>query len=162
MRKTLITALALLAIAGVSAAGAAAIGAGGTNSTKQRVRIEAVGDGSAVIPAVLRPITQGRHRTDQGTLTFCCWSESSVMRAGSKLLVTNPLLTFTLADGTLKIRNRIEWVDVPGGLSVQTGTWKVVGGTQAYAGQTGHGRVASVFSNTDGHIKLRLFGWLEG
>ena len=89
-----------------------------------------------------------------------CWSESRVVRAGSSLLVTNPRLTFSGKRGTLKIRERIEWVDLPQRHSVQTGTWKFVGGTGAYSGLSGHGRVASVV-NGEGYVRLRLFGFLE-
>ena len=35
------------------------------------------------------------------------------------------------------VRNRIEWVDLPDGWAVFTGTWKVIRGTGAYAGLSG-------------------------
>lgn len=46
--------------------------------------------------------------------------------------------------GTLVARNRMEWLDIPGGYAVFTGTWKVVRGTGDYARISGGGRVAGV------------------
>jgi hypothetical protein len=151
MRKTLTTAATLVAMA----AAFVAVAAGGTSarqsdSTRQRVTIEVTGKDP------FHALMNGA----EGTVTFCCWSESRVVRAGSSLLVTNPRLTFSGKRGTLKIRERIEWVDLPQRHSVQTGTWKFVGGTGAYSGLSGHGRVASVV-NGEGYVRLRLFGFLE-
>ncbi|HZR96493.1 MAG TPA: hypothetical protein VFA56_12415 [Gaiellaceae bacterium] len=81
------------------------------------------------------------------------------MRAGESLDVNDPRLTFRGAHGTLRIRNRIEWVDLPDGWSVFTGTWRAVGGTGAYASLSGSGRVAGV-STATGFSRVRLFGSL--
>jgi len=51
-------------------------------------------------------------------------------------------MTLTDKHGTLVARNRIEWVDLPDGWAVFTGTWKVLRGTGAYAGVSGGGRGA--------------------
>lgn len=154
MRKTVTAAVALVALA----AAFAAVAAGGTHSTAQRVRIEVTGTGPNAF--VLRPMSHGRVQRDSGPMTFCCWRSWNVTRAGAKLEVTNPRLTLTGKQGTLEIRNTVEWVGLPDDWSVQTGTWKVVGGTGAYAGLSGSGRVASVLI-PDGHIRLRLFGFLD-
>jgi hypothetical protein len=151
MRKTLTTAATIVAMA----AAFAAVAAGRTDSATQRVRIEATG--ADPFAFVLRPMSQGRVRRDTGPMTSCCWSTWHVIRAGARLAVTNPRLTFARAQGTLTIRNRIEWVDLPDGWAVVTGTWKVVGGTGTYAGLSGHGRVGGVMA-ADRYIRLRLFG----
>lgn len=154
MRKTLIAAIALVALG----AAFAAVAAGGTDSSKQRVRIDVKGpDG---IRFVLRPMSHGQAQPDNGRSSFCCWRSWSVSRAGAKLEVTNPRLTLAGKQGTLTIRERIEWVGLPDDWSVQTGTWKVVSGTGTYAGLSGHGRVTSVWTH-DQHLRVRLFGFLE-
>jgi hypothetical protein len=154
MRKTLIAAVALVALG----AAFATVAAGGTDSTKQRVRIDIKGlDGNTF---VLRPMSHGRVQPDNGTSGFCCWRSWSVTRAGAKLEVTNPRVTLVGKQGTLTIRERIEWVGLPDDWSVQTGTWKVVGGTGTYAGLSGHGRVTSVWTR-DQYLRIRFFGLLE-
>ena len=159
MRKTLTAAAALVAMVAISVAVAAA--AGGTDSAKQRVRIDVTGtDGTAF---VLRPMSHGSVRPDSGSSSFCCWRSWNVTRAGARLEVTNPQLTLAGKHGTLTIRERIEWVGLPDDWSVQTGTWKVVGGTGSrtgtYAGLSGHGRITSVWTH-GGYLRVRLFGFL--
>lgn len=154
MRKTLTAAVALVALG----AAFAAVAAGGTDSSKQRVRIDVTGlNGSEF---VLRPMSQGRAQPDSGPSWFCCWRSWSVTRAGAKLEVTNPRLSLAGKHGTLTIRERIEWVGLPDDWSVQTGTWKVVGSTGTYAGLSGHGRITSVWTR-DGYLRIRFFGFLE-
>jgi hypothetical protein len=158
MRKTLTIAAALVA----TAAAFAAVAAGGTHSAAQRVRIEAKGTDPYTF--VLKPISHGRVQADLGSATFCCWTNWSVTRAGTKLDVSNPLLTISGKRGMLKIREQIEWVDLPDGWQVCTGTWKVVGGSSDYAGLSGHGRVACAWapeSDLARPLRLRLFGFLE-
>lgn len=158
MRKTLTAAVGLVAMAAISVA----VAAGGTDSAKQRVRIDVKGpDGNAF---VLRPMSHGPVQPDRGGSSFCCWRSWSVTRAGARLEVTNPQLTLAGKHGTLTIRERIEWVGLPDDWSVQTGTWKVVGGTGSrtgtYAGLSGHGRITSVWTQ-GGYLRIRLFGFLE-
>jgi len=158
MRKTLVAAVALVAMA----AAFAAVASGGTHSGAQRVRIEATGTGAVTF--VLKPMSKGRIQGDTGPLAFCCWRSWNVTRAGAKLEVTNPRLTLFGRRGTLQIRQRIEWVQLPDGYSIWTGTWKVVGGTRAYAGLSGHGFDAGVWepeTKPDRDIRIRLFGVLE-
>src|SRR5215471_8995816 len=152
MRKTLIAGVALVTMA----AAFAAVAAGGTHSAAQRVRIEVTGSGPFTF--VLRPMSTGKIQHDSGPVTFCCWRSWKITRAGAKLEVTNPLLTLVGTQGTLKIRNQIEWVGLPGDWSVWNGTWKVVGGTGAYAGLSGHGRDAGVGEPVD--LRIRFFGLL--
>jgi hypothetical protein len=153
MCKALTTALALVA----TAAAFAAVAAGGRHSAAQRVRIEVTG--SDPFTFVLKPMSKGRIKHDTGPMTFCCWRSWNVTRAGARLGVTNPRMTLAGPQGTLKIRERIEWVGIPDDWAVQTGTWKVVGGTGTYAGLSGSGRVASV-TTPDGSVRARLFGSL--
>jgi hypothetical protein len=158
MRKTLIAAAALAAMVAISVA----VAAGGTESAKQRVRIDVTGtDGTTF---ALRPMSHGPVEADNGSSSFCCWRSWNVTRAGAKLEVTNPQLTLTGKHGTLTIRERIEWVGLPDDWSVQTGTWKVVGGTGSrtgtYAGLSGHGRITSVWTH-NGYLRVRLFGFME-
>jgi hypothetical protein len=157
MRKTLIGGVALVAMA----AAFTAVAAGGTHSAAQRVRIEVTGSGPFTF--VLRPMSKGKIQHDTGPMGFCCWRSWNVTRAGASLEVTNPRLTLLGAQGTLRIRQRIEWVELPDGYSMWTGTWKVVGGTGAYAGLSGHGFDAGVWepeSKPERDIRIRLFGFL--
>jgi hypothetical protein len=173
VRKTLITAVALVAIATAFAA----VAAGGTHSAGQRVRIEVKGilerGPGDPFTFVLTPISPGGVGLlpDSGSATLCCWTNSSVTRAGAKLEVSNPLLTigtktpWAVGPNWLKIRERVEWVDLPDRWSVCTGTWKVVGGSGAYAGLSGHGRVACAWGPdpdfaTESTLRVRLFGFL--
>lgn len=158
MPKTVTTAATLVAVA----ATLAAVAAGGTRSTAQGMRIDA--KGTDPFAFVLKPTSRGRVQGDAGQLTVCCWSTWSVTRAGARLDVSNPRLTFHGEHGTLTIRQRIEWIPLPDGWSVFTGTWKVVGGTRGYAGFSGHGRVGGTWApETDPArvLRLRLFGFLK-
>lgn len=150
MRKTL-TALAILATA---AAVLATVAAARPLAAKQRVSIEHKGN-----TFVLTPSSSGTIRRDKGAFAACCWSTRHVVLAGKRLAVNDPRLTLTGAVGTLKLRSRIEWVDVPGGLGIFTGTWRVVGGTGVYAGFSGKGRVAGV-QTAGGYARSQFFGFL--
>jgi hypothetical protein len=151
MGKTL-TAAAILVVLALATSAAA-----GTVSAPQRIRIEASGANTESF--VLTPMTSGRIQADTGTLLACCWGTTYVVRAGESLDVNDPQLTFTGAHGTLRFRNRIEWVDLPDGWSTFSGTWKVVGGTGAYGSLSGTGRVAGV-TTAAGFTRVRLFGFL--
>ena len=150
--RTTITAAAVLAVLTLAAPVTA-----GTARAAQHVRIDASGPNTKTF--VLTPLTSGQFQADTGVVTFCCWSTTHVVRAGEKLDVNNPHLTFKGAHGTLRFRNRIEFVELPDGWSLFTGTWKAVGGTGAYGSASGTGRVAGV-SNANGFTRVRLFGSL--
>jgi hypothetical protein len=149
MRKTLIAAAALAV-----AAMLVTVAAARPVSATQRVIITHTGNSF-----VLTPMSSGAIQGDSGTFASCCWTTRHVVRAGLQLDVNNPLLTLTGKNGTLKLRNRIVWVDVPGGWSIFTGTWKVIGGTGAYAGLSGHGSVAAAQS-PGGFDRVQFFGFL--
>ena len=158
MRKTLTVGAALAAMASIFVA----VAAGGTDSAKQRVRIEIKGTDPFAFE--LKPTSRGAVRRDAGAVTFCCWRSWDVTRAGAKVEVTNPRLRLDGNGGILTIRERVEWTPLPDGWSVFTGTWKVVGGQREYAGFSGHGRVAGAWApetDPDRALRLRLTGFLE-
>jgi hypothetical protein len=151
--RTKLTAIAAFA---AIAATLAAVAAAGPQAAKQRVEIQ-VKDGA---PFVLTPLTPGPIRPDTGTATFCCWTMRSTMRDGQAIDIGNPRWTLTGKLGTIVGRNQIGFVDIPDGLAVFTGTWKVIRGTGVYAGLSGGGRVAGVqFAN--GTAKAQFEGFLN-
>ena len=145
---TAVTALAALAVM------LAAVAAAGPAAEKQRVVIQWTAKGF-----VLTPQTAGALKSDTGTASFCCWSQRFSVRDGLKVEVTDPEMTLVGKRGTLVVRNRIEWLDVAGGYSLFTGTWKVVSGTGDYAQLAGRGRVAGV-ALPNGATKWRREGFL--
>jgi hypothetical protein len=149
MRRMLIVAAVL-----ATAATVAAVAAARPVSAKQSVSIEQKGSSF-----VLTPNSSGAIQPDKGAFAACCWTTRNIVVAGERLEINDPHLTLTGADGTLKLRNRIRWIDVPGGLGIFTGTWKVVGGTGVYAGLSGGGRVAGV-QTAGGYARAKLFGFL--
>jgi hypothetical protein len=156
MRTKFLALGVLLAAVAVVAAVAAAAPASG----KQRVQIESKGsNGDSFESFVLTPMSTGATQPDKGKIAYCCWTTRHVVSAGETLDVNDPHATLTGANGTLRLRNRITWVDLPQGWSIFTGTWKVVGGTGAYAGLTGHGRVVGA-TPPSGSGRVQYFGFL--
>ena len=153
MRRKLI-AVAVLATAAVTLA---AVAAAGPVAAKQRISIQLVG---AKDSFVLTPLTSGAVKPDTGTATFCCWSSRHIMRDGQEIEVNDPQMTLIGKRGTLVARNRIEWVDLPNGWAVMTGTWKVIRATGDYAGLSGGGRGAGV-TLADGNGKSLFEGFLS-
>jgi hypothetical protein len=131
-----LTAIAALAATTVTLA---AVATAGPVAAKQRVVIQWTAKGF-----VLTPETAGALKSDNGTASFCCWSQRFSLRDGLKVEVTDPEMTLVGKRGTLVVRNRMEWLDVPQGYALFTGTWKVISGTGDYAGLAGGGRVAGV------------------
>ena len=147
--RTKLTAIAVLAAA---VATLAAVAAAGPVAAKQRVEIQVKGG------FVLTPLTPGDIKPDTGTASFCCWTERSIMRDGQAIDINNPQMTLTGKHGTLVARNQIGFVDLPDGLAVFTGTWKVIRGTGDYAGLSGGGRGAGV--DLGGSTKAQFQGFL--
>jgi hypothetical protein len=151
--RTKLTAIAAFA---AIAATLAAVAAAGPQAAKQRVEIQ-VKDGA---PFVLTPLTPGAIKPDTGTATFCCWTMRTTMRDGQAIDIGNPRWTLVGKLGTIVGQNQIGFVDIPDGLAVFTGTWKVIRGTGVYAGLSGGGRVAGVqFAN--GTAKAQFEGFLN-
>ena len=141
MKARLVTLVALVAAITIAASAAA-----GPDAAKQRVAISMKNPGDGTF--VLRPLQPGTLKRDSGTVRVVYNDPTSVMREGQQIYVYRNKYTLKGKRGSLSIRERNEWVDVsnenapgfdfrPG---VGMGTWKVVGGTGAYARITGGGR----------------------
>ena len=143
------------AILGTLAVTLAAVASAGPVAAKQRVAIQESERGTFV----LTPLVPGAIKRDTGTASFCCWSARQVMRDGQASEIDNPKVTLTLKRGTLVVRSRIEFVDIPGRWAVFTGTWKVIGGTGDYAGLYGSGRRAGVML-AGGGVRSQFEGFL--
>jgi hypothetical protein len=150
MRRKL-TAVAALAATAVTLT---AVAAAGPVAAKQQVVIQWTAKGF-----VLTPKTAGALKSDAGTASFCCWSQRFVVRDGLQVEVNDPEMTLVGKRGTLVARNRIEWLDLPQGYALFTGTWKFVRGTGDYAGLVGGGRVAGL-TLPSGESKWRREGFL--
>jgi hypothetical protein len=121
------------------------VAAAGPEAAKQRVAISMKLPNGAF---VLTPLQAGTLKRDSGTVSIVYSDEPAVMRQGQTVYIYRSTYTFKGKRGSLSIRERNEWVDVsnenapgfdfrPG---VGIGTWKVAGGTGAYAKITGGGR----------------------
>jgi hypothetical protein len=150
------TKLTVVAVLAAAVATLAAVAAAGPVAAKQRIQIQENGNGSFV----LTPLTSGAIKPDTGTASFCCWAERHIMRDGQAIDINNPQMTLIFKHGTLVARNQIGWVDLPDGLAVFTGTWKVIRGTGDYAGLSGGGRGAGV-EMANGNTKAQFEGFLS-
>jgi hypothetical protein len=153
--KRTLTAVAALAAAAVMLA---AVAAAGPAAAKQRIGIQLTGGTNESF--VLTPLASGAVNSDTGTATFCCWSSHHIMRDGQSVELNDPQMTLTGKRGTLVLRNRIQWVDLPDGWAVFTGTWTVIRGTGDYAGLSGRGRGAGI-QLANGNGKSRYEGFLS-
>ncbi|MFL5954639.1 MAG: hypothetical protein ACJ76I_11085 [Gaiellaceae bacterium] len=149
-KLTAIVALAAMAVT------LAAVAAAGPVAAKQRVEIQEKGQASFV----LAPLTAGAIKRDTGSASFCCWTQRHIVRDGQDVDINDPQMTLTLKRGTLVVRNRIGFVDIPDGWAVFTGTWKVIRGTGDYAGLSGGGRRAGVML-PNGSVKSQFEGFLS-
>jgi hypothetical protein len=155
MRRKL-TAVALLAATAVTLAFAAAGPvAAKDRTTRQRIAIQQNVDGSFV----LTPLTSGSIKRDTGFASFCCWTAKRITRDGQTIDVNDPQMTLASKRGTLVVRNRVGFVDIPDGWSIFTGTWTVIRGTGDYTGISGGGRGAGV-TLANGSAKARFEGFL--
>jgi hypothetical protein len=134
--------LVLLAAAVTLTSAAAA----GPHAAKQRVAINLKNPDKGTF--VLTPLRSGTLKRDAGTVSLVSNDPTTVMREGQRIDVYRNTYTLKGKRGSLSIRERTEFVSVsnekvpgfdftPG---VGIGTWKVVGGTGAYAKVTGGGR----------------------
>lgn len=149
-----LTAIVALAVTTVTVASTAAAG---PVAARQQISIQVTGIANE--PFVLNPVSSGVIKRDTGTATFCCWTSRQITREGQAVELNDPQMTLTGKRGTLVVRNHIEWVDVPDGWAVFTGTWKVIRGTGDYAGVSGGGRGAGV-ALADNHEKSQFEGFL--
>jgi hypothetical protein len=109
---------------------------------------------------VLTPLTSGKLKGDTGIATFCCWKSRVVIRDGLKVEIGDPKMTLVGQRGTLVASNRMEFLDIRGGYSVFTGTWKVIRGTGDYAQLSGSGRIAGIVL-PNGTTKWQREGFLS-
>jgi hypothetical protein len=153
-----LTAIALLAGTAIAlgASAAAEPVAAKERATGQRIEIQSNADGSFL----LIPLTSGSIRRDTGAAAFCCWTMTRITRDGQAIDINDPQMTLTGKRGTLVVRNRIGFIDIPDGWAVFTGTWKVIRGTGDYAGVSGGGRGAGV-APPNGRAKATFDGFLS-
>ena len=149
------TKLTAVAVSVAMAITLAAVAAAEPVSVRQRVAINQAKTESFV----LTPLTSGAIQRDSGTFAACCWSSRHAVRDGQDIDLNDPEITLTGKRGTLVVRNQIGFVDIPGGIAVFTGTWKVVGGTGDYAALSGGGRVAGL-KLANGNTRARFEGFL--
>ena len=133
-------------VALVAAVTLTSVAAAGPDAAKQRVAIYMKNPGNGTF--VLRPLQPGTLKRDSGTVSLVNNGRTTVMREGQRVGILRSTYTLKGKRGTMSIRERLETVGVsnekvpgfdftPG---VGIGTWKVVGGTGAYAKITGGGR----------------------
>lgn len=130
---------AALTLAGLSAAGPAA--------KKQRVvvnQLEKPGRGTFKLEPDPGPIA-----TDKGTYTWKVTKHTFGAHDGQKFERYVSTVTFVGQNGTLVVREDDFIVEAAVGKKVATGTWKVLRGTEAYAGVTGGGRQAAILGVLD-------------
>ena len=134
---TKLAALAVLAVAAIVLSGVATAGPA---ASKQRIAITtAKGNGFSF---VLTPLTSGRVTRDSGSASACCWTQRFVTRDGQESEINNPLKSYAGKQGTFTMRLVINWINAGNGLTIGTGTWRIVGGTGAYKHLEGKGRIA--------------------
>ncbi len=130
----------------VAAVTMTAVASAGPEAAKQRVRISMKNPDGGTF--VFTPLRVGTLKRDSGTVSVVYTDLPGVMRQGQQVYVARNTFTLKGKRGSMSIRERTEWVNVsnekapgfdfiPG---VAIGTWKVVGGTGAYAQVTGGGR----------------------
>jgi hypothetical protein len=130
----------------VAAVTLTSVAAAGPDAAKQRVAISMKNLGNGTF--VLTPLQAGTLKRDSGTVSVVYPEPKTVMRDGQNVSVYRNTYTLKGKRGTMSIRERTEFVEVsnekvagfdftPG---VGIGTWKVVGGTGAYAKIAGGGR----------------------
>ena len=135
-----------LLVALVAAVTLTSVAAAGPDAAKQRVAISMKDPGNGTF--VLRPLQPGTLKRDSGTVSLVNNGRTTVMREGQSVHILRSTYMLKGKRGTMSIRERLEFVGVsnekvpgfdftPG---VGIGTWKVVGGTGAYAKITGGGR----------------------
>ena len=144
--KARVIALVTLATAVVVVVTLTSVATAGPEAAKQRVAISMRGLGDGTF--VLIPLQSGTLKRDSGTVTVVFNDPTILMRDGQRIDIFRNTYTVTGKRGTMSIRERTEFVNVsnekvPGFAftpGVGIGTWKVVGGTGAYAKVIGGGR----------------------
>lgn len=110
---------------------------------------------------VLVPFASGPIKRDSGSMSACCWGQRYFKQDGEAIEVDNPLATFVGKRGTFEWRAQVSFINSGSGYFVNTGTWKIVGGTGAYKHLTGHGRLAGITDPNDQSFTLHAEGLLS-
>jgi hypothetical protein len=145
MRRKILAAAAILAVAATVFAGVATAG---SHNKQQRIAI-VLHDQSSTFD--LTPLAAGPIRSDSGTFNACCWTRRFRTRDGQSIEIDNPKLTFKGGRGTFAWHALITYVDLDSDYTVATTTWKITHGTGAYAHLEGHGRQAFVVKSDGGN-----------
>jgi hypothetical protein len=115
-------------------------------AARQRVAIAIKGDTGPNGTFVLSPLQTGALERDAGRAAVALKGPRIVVRDGQKIEKWTLTWTLTGRRGSLTMREHNDWIDT-GDAFIGVGTWKVVKGSGAYAGITGHGRTAHVGHN---------------
>lgn len=95
---------------------------------------------------VLHVLTPGPVGTDTGSFAHRDGAVAGGIRGGQGVARYLLLTEYSGKRGTLLVRQQLEFVAAGNGYTVGTGTWRIVGGTGAYAGMTGSGRQGYVLT----------------
>ena len=136
-------------VALVAAVTLTAVAAAHPEAKKQRIAFTTQASHTTTVsPFVLTPLEAGAIKADSGKMIASSVSaDREVIREGQSVSIMSAPATLKGKLGTLVVRFRSEWVDAGNGYSVAIDSWKVVRGTGQYAGVTGGGRGASVWSS---------------
>ena len=139
-----------------------AVASGGAAASKQRVAI----DGKFILGSEtgtfkLISLSGGALKADSGAFTGSGnLSQPVVRKNGQEVTLISGTDTYTGKNGTLIVAQRVEGVAAGRGYSIDTGTWKVVSGTGAYAGYTGGGTFAAAATPSNLALFFREEGYL--
>jgi hypothetical protein len=159
MRSVAIAAVAAVTLLGVTLVGVAS---GGAAATKQRVAIDgkwnhSTGTGTFKLVA----LSGGALKGESGKFTGGGQGPRSVVRKnGQEVRFIKAVDTYTGANGTLTVSQRIEIVSAGRGYAINTGTWRVVSGTGAYKGYGGGGTFAAAAPPPGTALFFREEGYL--
>jgi hypothetical protein len=137
------------------------VGSAGNTASKQRIAITESASVDSGGSFELLPLTKGSLKHDSGTAALTATVGAPVIRAGLQVTPVAAVTTVKSKLGTFKLVQKIDSVDVSGGYSSDRGTWSLSGGTGAYAGLTGSGKLAAVgIPGGDGNNLIRHEGFV--
>jgi hypothetical protein len=142
------------------AGGTALAGSGGTAVRKQRIAINWVTENDTGT-FTLSPLTSGPLEADKGTVTMGGFGAGTTLRNGMKVWSGLYGRSLKGRHGTFGLPVQLDENEMPNGVYVQVGTWKIVDGTGAYSGVSGDGRYVSV-RMPNGRQFVRQEGWVRG
>jgi len=153
-----------LAVAGVVCAciaSWASVGSAGKTVLKQRIAIVERASVDTGGEFELIPLARGPLKHDSGGVSLSAVVKAPVVRTG---LSVTPVIVVTTAksnQGSFRLKQTIESVDVGDGYSSDRGTWVISGGTGLYEGVKGSGRFAGVsLPGGSGIVNIRQEGYV--